>query len=262
MNDDLEENIGGACIICLDSDPPPVQMGCACRGDSGLAHVDCLAQVAEHHAGPVGLKWRVCRTCKQAFTGKVLMGLALAWRSQCALAESERGERLAAEHNLIQALIGQGNYAEAEPMLRALHEVLVREFGAEHHNVLTNASTLAQALAFQRKYADAEEIEREALAVQKRLLGAEHPNTLSSANNLSLYLSNQGKYVEAERIQREVIAVQRRVLGEEDPGTLTGMNNLALSLIDQGKDSEAERILHEVLGAIPRRYTPRSICPI
>ena len=140
MNDDLEENIGGACIICLDTDPPPVQMGCACRGDSGLAHVDCLAQVAEHHAEPVGLKWHVCRTCKQAFTGKMLMGLALAWRSQCALAESVRGERLAAEHNLIQALIGQGNYAQAEPMLRALHEVLVRELGAEHHNVLTNAS--------------------------------------------------------------------------------------------------------------------------
>jgi hypothetical protein len=34
------------CIICLDSDPPPIQSGCACRSDSGLAHVDCLIEKA------------------------------------------------------------------------------------------------------------------------------------------------------------------------------------------------------------------------
>jgi hypothetical protein len=34
------------CIICLDSDPPPIQSGCACRSDTGLAHVDCLIQKA------------------------------------------------------------------------------------------------------------------------------------------------------------------------------------------------------------------------
>jgi hypothetical protein len=32
---------GGACIICLGNDPQPVQLGCACRGDSGLAHIAC-----------------------------------------------------------------------------------------------------------------------------------------------------------------------------------------------------------------------------
>ena len=32
---------GGVCIICLDPDPPPIQSGCACRGDAGLAHVEC-----------------------------------------------------------------------------------------------------------------------------------------------------------------------------------------------------------------------------
>jgi hypothetical protein len=34
------------CFICLDSNAPPIQSGCACRGDGGLAHVDCLIQVA------------------------------------------------------------------------------------------------------------------------------------------------------------------------------------------------------------------------
>jgi hypothetical protein len=29
------------CIICLELDPTPIQSGCACRSDSGLAHIDC-----------------------------------------------------------------------------------------------------------------------------------------------------------------------------------------------------------------------------
>jgi hypothetical protein len=36
------------CIICLDTSPPPtgIKSGCACRGDSGLAHIACLVQAA------------------------------------------------------------------------------------------------------------------------------------------------------------------------------------------------------------------------
>ena len=43
-----------ACIVCLDSDPPPIQSGCACRSDTGLAHVGCLiekAVVQQPHRG-------------------------------------------------------------------------------------------------------------------------------------------------------------------------------------------------------------------
>jgi hypothetical protein len=36
----------GCCIICLDSDRPPIQSGCACRSDTGLAHLDCLIEKA------------------------------------------------------------------------------------------------------------------------------------------------------------------------------------------------------------------------
>ena len=36
----------GECVICLTDDPPPVQSGCACRGDAGLAHAACLIRKA------------------------------------------------------------------------------------------------------------------------------------------------------------------------------------------------------------------------
>ncbi len=67
---------GGACIICLDTSPPPIQSGCACRGDSG---------------------------CKQHYTGAMQTGLAEAWRSRVAGQAAESTERLALEHALEHA---------------------------------------------------------------------------------------------------------------------------------------------------------------
>jgi hypothetical protein len=73
------------CIICLDGNPPPVQCGCACRGDMGLAHIGCIIRSAEYYATRRGPKaWRECQTCKQDFTGVMKMGLTEAWGSRVA----------------------------------------------------------------------------------------------------------------------------------------------------------------------------------
>ena len=72
-----------ACIICLDADPPPIQSGCACRSDTGLAHVGCLIEKAvaqqPHRGNEV---WWECQTCGQRFTGAMQTGLAEAWWSR------------------------------------------------------------------------------------------------------------------------------------------------------------------------------------
>ena len=53
------------CVICLDSSPPPIQSGCACRGDAGLAHVACRVKAAESQAPEkTGCVWWECQTCK------------------------------------------------------------------------------------------------------------------------------------------------------------------------------------------------------
>jgi hypothetical protein len=227
---------GGACIICLDTSPPPIQFGCACRGDSGLAHIACLVQAAASQQAQRGSGvWQKCQTCKHDYTGAMQTGLAEAWHSRVAGQAAESDERLQAENYLAMSLSQQGKAVEAEPMLRRLHTVMMRVHGAEHPNTLTSASTLALSLSHQGKYADAERIEREVHEVQKRVLGAEHPSTLMSASTLAASLIYQGKYAGAERIQREVHEVQKRVLGAEHPDTLMTANNLAASLADQGK---------------------------
>jgi hypothetical protein len=118
---------GGACIICLDTSPLPIQSGCACRGDSGLAHIACLVQAAATQQARRGNGiWQECQTCKQRYTGAMQTGLADAWRSRVAGQAAESTERLAAESNLAVSLLHQGKDVEAEPMLRKLHEVMMR----------------------------------------------------------------------------------------------------------------------------------------
>ena len=73
---------GMECTICLSrSGPPyPIQKGCACRDDVGLAHVGCLQEMAAKMESDKGWKvWYECGTCKQRYTGTVQMELARAW---------------------------------------------------------------------------------------------------------------------------------------------------------------------------------------
>ena len=191
----------GACFICYESHPPPIQCGCACRDDGGLAHVDCLEQAAVsqfEHRGTAA--WWECRTCNQRFTGAMLTGLAKAWWSRARDQPEESPERLCAAHNLAQSLKGDGRYAEAERIFRELHDVRMRVDGAEHAETLANASEIGSCFGGQGKHAEAEQIQREVHAVRKRVLGPEHPDTLTSASNLANSLWNQGKYAEAEQI--------------------------------------------------------------
>jgi len=181
-----------SCIICLDASPPPIPMGCACRGDGGLAHVDCFVQLAvskQQHRSD--FLWRQCQTCKQNYTGAMRTGLAEAWWSRVAGQAAESSERLAAESNLAQSLNDQGKTAEAEMMLRELVIKYTRLFGTEHPRTLTTMGTLALTFSNQGKHGQAEAIQRELLAMQKRVLGEENVSTLMNTGNLAMSLARQ-----------------------------------------------------------------------
>ncbi len=113
------------CIVCLDSDPPPVQSGCACRSDTGLAHVGCLIEKAvtqQPHRGDA--VWWECQTCGQRFTGAMQTGLAEAWWSRVSDEAEESAERLAAAHNLADTYMYMYIYLEIPNTL--LGEALTR----------------------------------------------------------------------------------------------------------------------------------------
>jgi tetratricopeptide (TPR) repeat protein len=241
------------CIICLESNPPPIQSGCACRSDCGLAHVACLIEKAVSQQAQRGhVVWWACQTCNQHFTGAMQIGLAEAWWSRVCDQAEESEERLFATNNLADSRLGDGKHAEAEQIYRELLGVMERVFGKEHPATLTTANNLSTSFYNQGNPAGAERISREIFDVQRRILGKEHPDTLRTASNLAVFLSEQGNYVEAERIKRQVLAARKKVLGKDHPSTLTAAANLAATLSDQGKHEEAEEMLQTTVDTLRR----------
>ncbi len=139
---------GCVCIICYASVPPPIQSGCACRSDSGLAHVDCLIAKAVSQLAHRGTKvWWECQTCEQCFTGAMRTGLGEAWWSRVCEQAEESKERLAAANNLAECRRCDGQYAEAEGIEREVLGVTRRVLGEEHPQTLTSAGNLASRYA-------------------------------------------------------------------------------------------------------------------
>ena len=177
-----------ACIVCLDSDPPPIQSGCACRSDTGLAHVGCLIEKAvaqQPHRG--NAVWWECQTCGQQFTGAMQTGLAEAWWSRVCDEAEESAERLAAAGNLADARDSDGQYAEAERIQREVLGVQRRVLGEDHPATLTRANDLAESLLHPGKYAGAARIHRAGL-VGGRALHA-------SSANLSAWTKEGGSSI-------------------------------------------------------------------
>jgi hypothetical protein len=256
------------CIICLDSDPPPIQSGCACRSDTGLAYVGCLVEKALAQRAHRGARvWWECQTCEQMFTGPMRTGLA-GWWALVGDEVDSSDDRLAAACNLAQARSGDGRHAEAERLNREVLRVRKQVLGYGHPETMASAGNLELSLSNQGKHAEAERINREVLRARRsgrpgRSGGPGRPgrpgrpgssatstrNTLSSANNLAVSLSGQGKHAEAVLLMRDVLCEQMRVLGEERPDTLTSGGNLAVSLSRQGDHVEAEEMCHAALAS-------------
>jgi hypothetical protein len=129
-----DESEAGACIICLCDDPSPIQSGCACRSDAGLAHVECRAEDAAHRMKISNREdgWWKCGTCGRNFTGAMQPGLAVALCSASQRLPKENKQRLAADMNLANALSAHGKLTEAEATCREVLPVQQRVLGPEH----------------------------------------------------------------------------------------------------------------------------------
>jgi hypothetical protein len=102
----------------------------------------------------------------------------------------EHPSTLSSASNLGTSLSGQGKDAEAERILREMHEVEKRVLGAEHPDTLTSAGhhdlagSLANLNQLEGKYTEAERMLHAALASLQRVLGPAHPNALTIASSL------------------------------------------------------------------------------
>ena len=90
------------CVVCLDHDGVLIQSGCGCRGDAGWVHGACKIAVAVHSSGGAFAEpWYKCATCRQGYTGELVVVLAEeAWRRHKTAGRRGAGSRMAAQANL------------------------------------------------------------------------------------------------------------------------------------------------------------------
>ena len=246
------------CTICLDGgdEPLPVQRGCACRGDAGLAHVACQAQVAAHKgAGCWNPAWARCPTCGQRYTGAMLLGLAHEAVRRMEKRGPEDGDHLAARTNLGQALKDAGDLAGAEVLLWDVLAIRRRVYGRAEPTTRHTAVVLAGALGRQGHYAGAVALSREVLAATPAK-EQEDEDTLTAKANLASALSEMGNHAEAEALLRGVHATKERLHGPDHARTLTTASQLGAALQNRGKHAEAEAVHRPTLAARRRILGP------
>ena len=263
------------CNICLEGgdEPPPIQRGCGCRGDAGLAHLACVAKMCSIHkrsehqdAEAWASSWGTCTICRQQYHGEMLVGLA---RELLRLTPRRRRydpEYAQASETLGDALRTSGMYAEAEVVLREAVTVvdeIVAKINEANHGEDGNfraawrlRSIFSCVLARVDKCAEAEALFDKTIAAQTRTLGENDPDTITSRSGLAVMLSNTGRHSEAEHLFRKVLAFHTKRGANRGVDIPIAAMHTATTyggvLVNLGRLAEAEELLLETLAVQQR----------
>ena len=218
----------GECIICLQSEPPPAQRGCVCRGEGGLAHVECLASHAKNEARKGRLSsWFTCHICKHELTGPVRKHLAIAWMRDA----RSRAHRLLAEHNLSicsrQSLDWTAAATQQTHVIAALDHLVDPD--RADSMLITGAEVAAVASA---GFADMDEF---------------YGLRVKATQELAISLASSGQIGEAIRRLQALLEWCRRVFGTSAETTLGVASDLATTLLNDGRVSDSIGLLELVV---------------
>ncbi|CAH0378065.1 unnamed protein product [Pelagomonas calceolata] len=218
-----DDTAGQMCYICYgEGDEEGLVRGCSCRGESGFAHVSCLARQAqvavERGGGRRFDRWYSCGLCEQDYHGAVRCALGWAcWKTYLGRPEENLLRREAMKQ------LGNGLYAANDVgcgdvldsfCVRHAHLSLLRRVGAPEGDILAARGKLARTYRMLGRGEEALRIVRHAYFKHCRLLGEDDRESLVLAENYAssrLYLDPD----EAKALLRKIIPVARRVFGED-----------------------------------------------
>jgi hypothetical protein len=250
---------GRACIICLEPDPPPIQSGCACRGDAGLAHVECRILAAEHSQKASGNAhgWQNCSTCNQIFSGAMGVGLANEFLRQMQGDPDKMSDWADAAMMLANALSTTGEYAEAESVCReTMLSFDLMRLSLTNTRMVDLRSVFGYALTNQCKYAEAHSVFTRCVAEYTVLVGPDAAQTLDCSKCLGVVYGHLGKLAEGVVILKDTFERAKLVLGRTDIASLACGLALANALDAQCKYGESHALYEELEPVAKRLLGP------
>jgi tetratricopeptide (TPR) repeat protein len=143
------------------------------------------------------------------------------------------------------AYLSLGQYAKAEPHLRAAVRLDSKLHGPQYRDTLRATTALAALFDAQGRRREAEPLIRTNWRTCLNVLGPNDPITLDAAERLGLVLWHLGKLDEAASVLRQLIADRRRVFAPEHGDTLRVVYELSRLLRDRGKLNEATTLANQ-----------------
>jgi tetratricopeptide (TPR) repeat protein len=125
-----------------------------------------------------------------------------------------------------RTLAAEGEFAEAEQVLRVALDADEREFGAEHAEVARDLLDLANLHTDKGELESAEACFRQALAIRECALGPTHAATAKVLNDFSLLLSARSRQEAAVVMCGRALRIAQEVFGPTNPTTQTCRRNL------------------------------------
>jgi tetratricopeptide (TPR) repeat protein len=154
--------------------------------------------------------------------------------------------------------IVQGQYDQAEPLLRSGLAQCRRILGEEHPFTYLTMHGLAQSLQRAVHGEEAERLYRSALAGLRATRSRLHWQTLYVARDFAPWLDVRGRYDEAGRLYRELATDCAQAFGKTDLFALSTLSDLADFLERAGQFDDAVAVRRQRLEAIQGKYGAES----
>mmetsp|Transcript_16709 Transcript_16709/g.47733 ORF Transcript_16709/g.47733 Transcript_16709/m.47733 type:complete len:376 (+) Transcript_16709:346-1473(+) len=225
-----KDTAGQTCYICYgEGDEDGLVRGCACRGESGIAHISCLAEQARRlvvHAeaeardldddalDAAWKRWCICGLCEQDYHGVVSCALGWAcWKTYVGRPETGGQVRQMAMNLLGAGLSEAYHFEDALTVLEA-ELAMKRRLGSSEQNILVAQTNIALCYYKLGRHQEALDLRREIYA-RGLALGVPSKDLFIDVLNLSWSMKECGLCAESKSFLREQLPAARRALGAD-----------------------------------------------
>lgn len=164
-------------------------------------------------------------------------------------APANDAEMLKAMANLSEVYLGQGKYAEAEPLMRKI--LAAKNLSVNDPELPTNINNLAEVLTAQEKYDQALPLYQVSLDLLQKSSG-DPLNIATVSSNLAHIYDVQGNLAEAKSLYVQALRLDQKVLGPNHPTVINDMVNLAGIHQKLNETGEAKYLYKECLESMQR----------
>ena len=244
------------CFICRnDGAAQGLVTGCGCHGGDGIAHLTCLARMAqadtkewEETGGGHGIeKWGKCFQCGQGYHGAVSLALGWAqWKTYVSRSEDDT-IRFLTMSVLGGKVEGSGDPHTGLQIMEAYLSAL-RRFWPESKEAALQANThLSVCYEHLARHDEALELKRAVYEGYLRLPKPIHEHAVLSGNNYTGALLMRGNLAEAKRVARQTHCHAKQTLDDQADERLGAACRLAEVLSEGFFATRADLLEAEVL---------------